>query len=287
METLRVLVVDADDATRSETAEFVSGEFDADVQTADTVGAATELIQAEPPMVLISGYEFDDGNGLELIALVREENPGCGCILYTHSESVDTDSFEDVIVDFVPKESPNATETLRGLIEQTGIQQTQAAHPVLETEQQRLDAAEQFAARTDIEPFERITRLAAEHFGVDSAAIVILHRDDVGVLTSVGPERAPQLREQSLSTHALTADQQVVGVEDTRTDPRFADINAVHEAGIVSYLGGTIRNPDGKAVGVLSVYGTEPRTFDAADRTYLGRLAALAGDLLAAGGAEK
>lgn len=286
METLRVLVVDNDGATRSETAEFISEAFDGDVQTADSVSAATELIERESPTVLVTGYEFDDGNGLELVAFAREHNPGCGCILYTRSESIDTASFEDVIVDFVPKEAPEATETLRALIEQTGIEQTQAAHPVPETEQDRLDTAEAFAERTDPEPFERVTRLAADHFGLDSAAIVVIYRDEVGVLTAVGPNRTPKLREQSLATHALTADQQALGVEDTRVDPRFADINAIHESGIVSYLGATIHHPNGEAVGVLSVYGTEPRTFGAADRTYLGRLATLAGDLLAAGGAD-
>lgn len=284
METLRVLVVDNDDTKRSETAEFISGAFDGDVQTVGSVSAATELIERAAPTVLVTGYEFDDGNGLELVALAREHNPGCGCILYTQSDSVETDSFEEVIVDFVSKEAPDATETLRAVIEQTGIEQSQAAHPVPETEQQRLEAAEAFAERTNPRPFERITRLAADQFGLDSAAVVVVYRDEIGVLTAVGPNRTPKLREQSLGTHALSADQQVLGVEDTRTDPRFADINAIHEAGIVSYLGGTIRSPDGEAVGVLSVYGTESRTFDAADRTYLGRLATLAGDLLAAEG---
>lgn len=284
METLRVLVVDGDETTRAETAGFIAGEFDADVQTAGSVSAATELIEREAPTVLVTGYEFDDGNGLELVELAREHNPGCGCILFTRSGSVDTDSFEDVIVDFVPKEAPDAQRTLRALIEQTGIEQTQAAHPVPESERHRLDAAEAFAEQTNPEPFERVARLAADHFDLDSAAIVVVHRDEVEVLTAVGPSRTPKLREQSFATHALMADKQVLGVEDTRTDPRFAEINAIHEAGIVSYLGGTIRNPDGEAVGVLSVYGTEPRTFDAADRTYVGRLATLAGDLIAAGG---
>jgi CheY-like chemotaxis protein len=284
METLRVLIVDTDGPTRSETAEFVSNAFDADVQTAGSVSAAANRIETETPTVLITGYRFDGGTGLELVKLAREHNPGCGCILYTRSESIDTESFEDVIVDFVPKGAPDAMETLQSLVEQTGIEQTQAAHPIPDNERQRLDAANTLAAHSDTESFERITRLAADHFGLDSAAIVVVHRDDTGVVTAVGPERTPQRREQSLATHVLTADQQVLGVQDTRTDPRFAEINAIHEEGIISYLGGTIRNPDGKAVAVLSVYGTDPRTFDAGERAYLGRLATLAGDLLAAGG---
>lgn len=286
MERLRVLVVDRDEPTRSATAEFVSGAFDAEVQTADSVAAAREQIETEPPTVLVTGYEFADGTGLEIVTVARDQNPSCGCILYTNAEAVDTDSFEDVIVDFVPKESPNAQETLQALIEQTGIEQSQAAHPVPDTERKRLDAATAFADRTETEAFERITRLAAEHFEVDSTAIVAVNRDEVEVVTAVGPERTPQLREQSLSTHALTGDHQVLGVEDTRTDPRFAEITAVHEAGIISYLGGAIRGPDRAAVGVLAVYGTAPRTFDAADREFLGWLATLAGDLLAAEGAQ-
>lgn len=287
METLRVLVVDGDGTTRPETAEFISEAFDAEVRTAGSVSAATELIEREAPTVLVTGYEFDDGNGLELVELAREYNPGCGCILFTRSESVDTGSFENVIVDFVPKEAPDAQQTLRALIEQTGIEQTQAAHPIPETEQHRLDAAEAFAEQTDPEPFERVARLAADHFDIDSVAIVVVHRDEVEVLTAVGPSRTPKLREQSFATHALTAEKQVLGVEDTRTDPRFAEINAIHEAGVVSYLGATICDPAGEAVGVLSLYGTDSQTFDAADRTYLGRLAALAGDLIAAGGEDE
>jgi CheY-like chemotaxis protein len=280
MEPIAVLVVDRDESTRSELAEFVTTEFDAAVQTAESVAAGSEIIESSPPTVLVTGYEFPDGNGLELVALAREQNPGCGCILYTDSETVDTESFEDVIVDFVPKESANDREVLRGLIEQTGIEQTQAAHPVPEDEPERLDAAERLSG-VETDSFERIVRLAADHFGVESAALVLVRRDEVEALTAVGPPRVPELREQSLSTHALLADEQVLAVEDTRTDPRFSEINAVQDAGIVSYLGATVPGEGEDGVAVLSVFGTEPRVFDADGRAYLGRLAAVAGDLIA------
>ncbi len=281
MESIAVLVVDRDEAARSELAAFVAEEFDAEVRTAKSVATGSEMIESESPTVLVTGYEFSDGNGLELVALAREHNPSCGCILYTHSETVDTDSFEDVIVDFVAKESANDKEVLRGLIEQTGIEQSQAAHAVPDTEQQRLDAVEQFTDAGSVETFETVVRLAADHFEVDSAALVVVRRDDVEAIASVGPDRVPEFRDQSLSTHALVADEQVIGVEDTRTDPRFADIDAVQDAGIVSYLGATVRDQAGEAVAVLSVFGTEPRVFDAGDREYLGQLATVAGDLIA------
>lgn len=280
MEPIAVVVIDRDESTRSELAEFVTSEFDADVRTAESVVAGSERIESTQPTVLVTGYEFPDGNGLELVALAREHNPSCGCILYTHSETVDTDSFEDVIVDFVPKESASDKEVLRGLIEQTGIEQSQAAYPIPEDEPERLDAVEQLAG-IDQPGFERIARLAADHFEVDSAALVLVRRDDVEALSAVGPEVLPELREQSLSTHALLADEQVLAVEDTRTDPRFSEIQAVQDAGIVSYLGATVPGQDETGVAVLSVFGTEPRAFDDADSEYLGRLAALAGELIA------
>lgn len=280
MEPIAVVVIDRDESTRSELAEFVTSEFDADVRTAESVAAGSERIESTQPTVLVTGYEFPDGNGLELVALAREHNPSCGCILYTHSETVDTDSFEDVIVDFVPKESASDKEVLRGLIEQTGIEQSQAAYPIPEDEPERLDAVEQLAG-IDQPGFERIARLAADHFEVDSAALVLVRRDDVEALSAVGPEVLPELREQSLSTHALLADEQVLAVEDTRTDPRFSEIQAVQDAGIVSYLGATVPGQDETGVAVLSVFGTEPRAFDDADSEYLGRLAALAGELIA------
>lgn len=281
MESIAVLVVDSDEPTRSELAEFIAGEFDAEVRTAESVAAGSEMVESEPPTVLVTGYEFADGTGLELVALAREHNPSCGCILYTHSETVDTESFEDVIVDFVAKESANDKEVLRGLIEQTGIEQSQAAHPVPDTEQQRLDAVERFRKGGNTEAFERVVQLAADHFGVDSAALVVVGRDDVEAIATVGPDLVPEFRDQSLSTHALVADEQVLGVEDTRTDPRFADIYAVQDPGIVAYLGATVRDQTGEVVAVLSVFGSEPRAFDAGDREYLGRLATLAGDLIA------
>lgn len=285
MEPIAVLVVDRDESTRSELAEFVTSEFDADVRTAESVVAGSERIESTPPTVLVTSYEFPDGTGLELLALAREHNPSCGCILYTHSEAVDTDSFEDVIVDFVPKESASDKEVLRGLIEQTGIEQSQAAYPIPEDEPERLDAVEQLAG-IDQPGFERIARLAADHFEVESAALGLVRRDEVEALSAVGPDVLPELREQSLSTHALLADEQVLAVEDTRTDPRFSEIQAVQDAGIVSYLGATVPGQDETGVAVLSVFGTEPRAFDDADSEYLGRLAALAGELIALDGGE-
>lgn len=281
MESIAVLVVDRDEQTRSELAEFVAEEFDAEVRTAASVATGSEMVESEPPTVLVTGYEFADGTGLEIVALAREHNPSCGCILYTDSETVDTESFEDVIVDFVPKESANGEEVLRGLIEQTGIEQSQAAHAVPDTEQQRLDAVEQFREGEDIEAFEKIVRLAADHFAIDSAALVLVSHNEVEAVATVGPDLVPKFRDQSLSTHTLVADEQVLGVEDTRRDPRFADIDAVQDAGIVSYLGATVRDASGEAVAVLSVFGTEPRAYSPGDREYLARLATLAGDLLA------
>ena len=44
MEPIAVLVVDRDESTRSELAEFVTSEFDADVQTAESVVKERECL---------------------------------------------------------------------------------------------------------------------------------------------------------------------------------------------------------------------------------------------------
>lgn len=281
MEPLRVLVVDGDESTRLETARSIEAGIEGTVETASSCETAVALIEDEPPTVLVTGYTLPDGNGLELARSLREHSPGSGCILYTRSEDIETETFEDLVVDFVPKEAPDAIETLQALIEQTGIEQSQAAHPIPEREQDRLEAASAVATGSETGPFERVARLAAMYFDAEAAGIVVVHRDELEVLAAVGPDMTPQYREQSLAAYTLTAEQQVLGVEDTRIDPRFSDVNAIHEAGIVSYLGATIRDPDGDTPAVLSVYDTEPSVFDAVDREYLGTLAAVAGDLLA------
>jgi len=278
-----VLVVDRDEQTRLRTAKFIRERLAVSVLTADSLATAKDALENQSVDVVVTGYTFADGNGLELAGYVRETAPGTGCILYTHSESVDTDSFEDVVVEFVGKESPDAVETLAALIEQAGPEQTQATYPVPQAERERLEAADQLLAiRAEIGPIgERLARLAADHFDAKGAALTIICRDRLEVVAGVGELTFPTVREQSLATHTIVSENGVMAVGDTRADPRFGDTEEIHAAGIRSYLGATVEAREGYAVGTLSVYDDELREFSEADRNYIGELAAVIPEILA------
>jgi len=283
MEESVVLVVDGDEGTRLQTAELVRGEFEGvSVLTANSVASARDALENQSVDVIVTGYVFPDGNGLELADHVRERYTGTGCILYTNSETVDTDSFEDVVVEFVGKETPDAERTLLALIEQAGPDQTQAAHPVPATEGARHDAAERIR---DLEQrlspaFDELTTLAVDHFGARSAAVTLILRDRQVPVSDSGTVTVPTVREHSLATHTIVSDGGVMAVPDTRADPRFSGTEEIQSAAIRSYLGAAIETAGGHAVGVISVYDDEKREFTAIDRREIRRFSALAGEII-------
>jgi len=283
MNTLSVLVVDRDEASREETAELVRSVFpDATVTTLDSRAAAEDRLGSDPVDVLVTGYTLPDGNGLELVDAVRSLSPATTCLLYTHSETIDTASFEEVIVDFVGKEDPDAEETLLALIEEGSETLTQASHPMPDDEDGRLEALDRFrpVEGTKLEALQRIVDLAMTHFEASTTAVTLIGRHDQHVLASAGGEVVPSSRDESIGTHVLVQPGETMAVGDVRVDPRFADIETIQTAGIVAYLGASITTPDGYGIGVLSVYDDDRREFTAADHRYVETLADLVGDVL-------
>lgn len=283
MEESVVLVVDGDEQTRLRTAELVREAFEGvSVPTANSVGSARDALENQSVDVIVTGYVFPDGNGLELAHHVRETSPGTGCILYTHSETVDTDSFEDVVVEFLGKETPDAERTLLALIEQAGPDQTQAAHPVPETEGARRDVAERIRGLEQrLSPaFDELTALAVDHFGATSAAVTLILREQQVPVSDTGAVAVPPVREHSLATHTIVSDGGVMAVPDTRADPRFSGTEEIQSAAIGSYLGAAIETTGGHAVGVISVYDDEKREFTATDRQEVKRFSAVAGEII-------
>lgn len=281
MESWRVLVVDSDDQKRSETVAALSEASDRTVQTAGSIETALPIIEATDLAVVVTGYNLPDGHGLELAEGIRQSSPGTACILYTTTDTVETESFEETVVEFVPKEAPHAIQTLIALVEQATLEQTQSAYPVPENEAERIQAAEHLVSMEQlIGPFERICRLATEHFDAEVAAVSVIDRNRQEILGRDGTRSIPELRDHSLSTHVLPAEGRTIAVEDTLLDPRFVEIKAIQDAGIQSYLGAKIFDQGENPVGVLSVYDTRSREFTERDRQYLTNLADLAGDIL-------
>jgi GAF domain-containing protein len=282
MRETTVLVVD-DDTTRDETVELLQEELQAaTVLTADTLEQAREQLDAQPVDVVVTGDTLDDGNGLELAEDVHSLNRGIGCILYASQTAVDTAEFGETIVEFVQKESADARDHLVGLVEQAGTQQSHAAYSLPDDEEGRLHDVETYVDDSDAiaAPLDRITSLAARHFGVEVASVNIITRRTQEFLATSGPRWPPGTRENSICTHTIVHDQTTMAIEDVRADPRFADNEMLQETDIVAYLGAQLVTPAGHALGSLCVYDDEPRTFSSDERAYLETLAALVVDVL-------
>ena len=122
---------------------------------------------------------------------------------------------------------------------------------------------------------QRLTELAASLLGVPSSAVTVVgeaQRMAGGSGPQVWRPGAELAHRDSLGALVVAA-RAPVPIEDARDDPRTADLPAVQQGAAVSYLGVPLMDPAGAVVGVLAVYGPEPRTWSQADVVLLSRLA--------------
>jgi len=222
---------------------------------------------------------------MELSDWARDHSPDTGCLLYAATEDIETTDFEDTVVEYVPRNAPDADEQFVALLAATVEDVTQAAYPLPDDEAARLDAVETYTGDTEAvdTPLARVAKLAADHFDVEVASINVIEEHEQTFLTFHGEEGPPVAREDSICTYTILEDR-AMAVEDTQADPRFADNESIKSAGIRAYLGANLRTPDGHNIGSLCIYDDQPRTFSAADETYLVTLADLAMDVLTLGG---
>lgn len=125
------------------------------------------------------------------------------------------------------------------------------------------------------ERFDRITRLARQVFGVQSAAVTLVdrttqyHKSQAGRLLADGP------RETAFCDHTIRNDEPMV-VEDAQGDARFVDFPSVTSGQIGFYAGHPLQAPGGQNVGALCLVDDSPRHFSDADRAMLAELASWA-----------
>lgn len=283
MPTQTVLVVDPDTTEREATIDALSPAVpDVNLLTADSLAAALEAVGEYPiDTVVVSRYELGDGTGLELADRIRDTAPDTGIILYAEAASIDTATFEDTVVEFVPKDTPESADLLAKLVEQTGTEQTQAAYPISDDEDERIDTVTTYTADIEavVPALERITDLAVDRLGVEGATVNAISERTQTSLASSGRRWPPADRGTSICTHTIIHDGDVMVVEDVREDPRFRDNDLLQSAGVVAYLGAKVV-VGGHTIGTLCVYDGEPRSFTAAEQESLATMAALVADVL-------
>jgi len=124
------------------------------------------------------------------------------------------------------------------------------------------------------ERFDRITRLAADHFGVPIAAITLIDADRQWCKSGAGLAGQESSRAVSFCAHAILRPDAATVVPDTTEDPRFADNPLVTGPPHVRfYAGHPIKAPAGEPLGTLCLIDVAPHELD--DRQ-VARLADLA-----------
>jgi hypothetical protein len=107
------------------------------------------------------------------------------------------------------------------------------------------------------EGFDRITRLAAQLFGLPLAAVSLTDRDRQWFKSRVGVAPASVPRE--MAACALVAETNTfLVVPDLLLDPRF-DSSPLAQSGVRFYAGAALTTDDGFGLGALCVLGMAPR----------------------------
>lgn len=123
------------------------------------------------------------------------------------------------------------------------------------------------------ERFDRITRELASALHVPISLLTLVDerrqfwKSQTGLPDDLAHARqAP--RESSICGHVV-AENEILVIEDTRKDKRFASNEFLRERGIRFYAGAPLRSRNGQAIGALCVIDTVPRTFSASEKALL------------------
>ena len=142
----------------------------------------------------------------------------------------------------------------------------------------RLAAARRVAATAVGSPgLQRLTDLAAALLHAPSAGVAVV--GDVQTIAGASGQAAWDVGTEHVREHTLggvtVAQRAPLVVPDARTDPRLADLPPVRAGEVVSYLGIPLFDQArDHVVGVLAVFGPEPRVWREGDVVLLSQLAA-------------
>ncbi|NLS25790.1 hypothetical protein S2M10_07620 [Sphingomonas sp. S2M10] len=123
------------------------------------------------------------------------------------------------------------------------------------------------------EQFDRITRMAAQIFGLPIAAVSLTDRDRQWFKSRVGVEHCSIPRHKAPCAEVADTRDLVV-IEDFATHPCYAD-SLLARNGTRFYAGAPLVTSDGYGLGALCVLGGEPRIATAEERAALTDLAAM------------
>ncbi len=129
--------------------------------------------------------------------------------------------------------------------------------------------------------FDDLVALAAAVTGASMSAVSLVDADRQWFKACWGFEASQTALQYSLCAHAILQPRQMLVVEDTLADPRFAGFELVGgPLGVRFYAGVPLLDGEGNPLGTLCVFDTRPRGQDAVQATALRALARQAGYLI-------
>lgn len=291
MSDARILVVDPDERTRHSTADQLSNQLadiETHVETADSLGDARAALSDDFVDCVVTEVDLPDGTGYGLLEEMRAESPHTAGIIYSDATEDEVERLrpEDIVVEFVSKDSPASIDLLARLVRTTVTTRAQTSYPLPQNEEARLAALETYdlGAAALIAALGRVTDLASRHLDCSAASINVVgnHEQDFYACHGYAKEWESTPREDAICTFTILDADSVMAVGDVRTDPRFAEIDTLADLGIRAYIGADLTTSEGFTIGTLCAYDDEPREFTLDDEEYLRLLADVAMDLIEA-----
>ena len=214
-----VLCAQPDAGERAETADALA-EAGLAVEEVGSVETLETALDRSIDCV-VTAFDFEDGDGFDVVDAVREVNPECVVVLYTERAPSDLPrGSPEQVVEYVPRTVPESRERLADIAAMAAAEGTQAAYPVPETEAERLSAVQRYDVDrlAAIDAFDRLTALMTSHFDIDVAFVGLVDEHEERFLACEGANWRTLSREDSICTHTILSDETLV-VEDTTRTP--------------------------------------------------------------------
>lgn len=277
-----VLCVDTADRI-DDVAAAVEDDDSLTARTATSVAAARDVLDAEPIVCVVTGYELADGTGLDVAGAIRDIAPQTPCVLFTDvaPDQIDTASYEECLIEYLNRDLPDARDRLAFVVNDVIDYSAQASFIRPDDEDERLETL----ARYDVESlpveasFERLTGLIASHFDAAVSYIGLIEETQENVLACHGGDWESLTREDTLCAHSMLEDDVMV-VEDIQADSRFAGIEMLENLGIRSYAGANLVAENGQVIGQVCLLDYEPRSYSATEQAELADFADTAMEIL-------
>lgn len=262
-EDLVVVCVDPDPSARESTVVAIDDESDMRAVPVETADGALEAVESADADCLVTEFDLGDDSGIDLAARARDRRPGLGCILFTDAPAdVAAGRQSDVMVEYLPKDGPEAHERLCNLVRTLVVNRFHVGYPVPADEDERLAAVREYdlASLSAVDTFDRLTRLITSHFDIAVAFVGLLDSDHERFIACHGADWDTLVREDSVCTYAILEEDLTV-IPDVDSDPRFEANETLRELGVRSYAGANITSRDNHTIGQLCLIHDEPRTY--------------------------